>query len=157
MRLVLRLGVDPSSILFANPCKTPAALSYAQELGVTRTIFDNLDELDKIKTYLPDAELLLRIYANDDSALICFGDKFGAHLDTTPQLLARVRELGLNMIGVSFHVGEKDSSSFRASRMSNTHTPRYRGQELSCVRESYQARPHRLFSGREAWVPAHGA
>ena len=117
MRSVIRLGVDPSNILFANPCKTPAALSFAHELGVTRTVFDNIDELDKIKTYMPDAELLLRIYANDDSALICFGDKFGAHLDTTPQLLARVRELGLRMIGVSFHVGEKASRSMEETHL----------------------------------------
>lgn len=109
---MLGLGIDPSRILFANPCKSPASLLFAQQSGVTRTVFDNLDELDKIKTYLPGAELLLRIYANDDSALISFGGKFGAHLETTPQLLARARELELQVTGVSFHVGKKHLPPF---------------------------------------------
>lgn len=55
---------------------------------------------------MPEAELLLRIYANDDTALISFGEKFGAPLDTAEILLGRARELGLRVVGVSFHVGE---------------------------------------------------
>lgn len=117
MRSVLRLGIDPSRILFANPCKSPASLLFAREYGVTKTVFDNLDELDKIETYLPGAELLLRIYANDDSALISFGDKFGAHLETTPQLLVRARELGLKVNGVSFHVGKRHFPFSRSSAL----------------------------------------
>ncbi|KAI9370917.1 putative ornithine decarboxylase [Aspergillus egyptiacus] len=102
---VLRLNVDPSRIIFSNPCKAPAAMVFAGRVGVTCTIFDNLDELDKIKRYLPEAQLLLRIHASDDSALIPLGDKFGAPLDTTKELLLRAWELGLNVVGVSFHIG----------------------------------------------------
>lgn len=105
MRAVLNLGVDPGRILFANPCKAPAAVAFAREVGVLRTTFDNIDELDTIKAHMPDAQLLLRIYANDEGAFICLGEKFGAHLDTTEELLARAWELGLNVVGVSFHVG----------------------------------------------------
>lgn len=103
---VLKLGVDPARILFANPCKAPRALEYARNAGVLRTTFDNLDELDNIRTYMPDAQLFLRIWANDDTALICLSEKFGAHLDSTWQLLSRAWELGLNVVGVSFHVGK---------------------------------------------------
>jgi ornithine decarboxylase len=106
LRLVLSLGVDPARILFANPCKAPAAVSFAREAGVLRTTFDNIDELDTIKMHMPEAQLLLRIYANDESAFICLSEKFGAQLDTTEELLSRAWELGLNVIGVSFHVGE---------------------------------------------------
>ncbi|KAJ5524191.1 Orn/DAP/Arg decarboxylase 2 C-terminal [Penicillium frequentans] len=105
MRTVLNLGVDPARILFANPCKAAASLVFAREAGVLRTTFDNIDELDTIKTHMPEAQLLLRIYANDDSALISFGEKFGAPLDTTQALLVRARELGFDVVGVSFHVG----------------------------------------------------
>jgi ornithine decarboxylase len=104
--LVLGLNVDPALIIIANPCKAPAAMVFARQVGVTRMTFDNLDELDKIKTHIPEAQLLLRIYANDDSALISLGDKFGAHLDTTKQLLSRAWELGLNVVGISFHIGK---------------------------------------------------
>ncbi|CAG8899886.1 unnamed protein product [Penicillium egyptiacum] len=105
MRAVLSLGVDPARILFANPCKAPAAVAFAREVGILRTTFDNIDELDTIKAHMPEAQLLLRIYANDESAFICLGEKFGAQLDTTEELLSRAWELGLNVIGVSFHVG----------------------------------------------------
>jgi hypothetical protein len=103
---VLSLNVDPARIIFSNPCKAPAALIFARQVGVTRMTFDNLDELDKICTYIPEAQLLLRTHASDDSALIPLGDKFGAHLDTTKQLLLRAWDLGLNVAGISFHIGE---------------------------------------------------
>ncbi|KXG49824.1 Ornithine decarboxylase [Penicillium griseofulvum] len=105
IRAVLSLGVDPARILFANPCKAPAAVAFAREVGVLRTTFDNIDELDTISAHMPEAQLLLRIYANDEGAFICLGEKFGAQLDTTEELLSRAWELGLNVIGVSFHVG----------------------------------------------------
>ena len=107
MRVVLNLGVDPARIIFANPCKSPASLIFARKAGIFCTTFDNIDELDSIKQHMPESQLILRIYANDDSALISFGEKFGAQLDTTATLLSRAWELGLEVIGVSFHVGKK--------------------------------------------------
>ncbi|PLN82052.1 putative ornithine decarboxylase [Aspergillus taichungensis] len=105
LQSVLSLDVDPSRIVFANPCKTASSLVFARRVGVTHTTFDNLDELDTIKAYHPDAQLVLRIFASDSDALIEFGDKFGASTESTPLLLARARELDLNVTGVSFHVG----------------------------------------------------
>lgn len=105
MQTVLDLGVEADRILFANPCKSQSSLVFARKAGILRTTFDNRDELDTIKTCMPDAQLLLRIYANDDTALITLGEKYGAHMDTVQSLLSRVKELGLNLIGISFHVG----------------------------------------------------
>ncbi|KAI9040389.1 type III PLP-dependent enzyme [Aspergillus affinis] len=112
LRGVLSLGVDPSRIVFANPCKTASSLVFARRVGVMHTTFDNLDELDTIKAYHPDALLVLRIYASDDDALISFGEKFGASMESTGPLLLRARELNLNVTGISFHVG---SGAFNAS------------------------------------------
>ncbi|KAL5335767.1 pyridoxal-dependent decarboxylase [Aspergillus crustosus] len=115
IRSVLSLNVDPGRIIFANPCKSPAALVFTRKAGVTRMTFDNLDELEKIRTYVPEAQLLLRIHACDESALVSLGEKFGARLDTTRQLLSRAWALGLSVVGVSFHVGTgaKDPEAFR--------------------------------------------
>ena len=106
MQTVLNLGIDPAFILFANPCKSFISMDFARQVGVMRTTFDNFDELEKIKLHMPQAELLLRIYASDESALIPLGDKFGAPLDTTEDLLLRAWDLQLNVVGVSFHVGK---------------------------------------------------
>jgi ornithine decarboxylase len=105
MRIILDLGVQSDRILFASPCKSQSSLVFARKAGILRMTFDNIDKLDSIRAHMPEAQLLLRVYANDDTALIPLGNKYGAHLDTVRILLARVKELGLNLVGVSFHVG----------------------------------------------------
>ena len=76
--------------------------------------FDNADELHKIKAFYPDAELVLRILTDDSASLCRLSAKFGASLDKTQELLALAKSLGLNVIGVSFHVGSgaSDPTSF---------------------------------------------
>lgn len=106
MQLVCDLGIDPSRIIFAHPCHAVSALQFAAKHGVMRTTFDNIDELDKIKKHSPNMKLLLRIYAEDSTALACLGNKFGAPLDTTWALLQRAKELELEVEGISFHIGK---------------------------------------------------
>ena len=67
--------------------------------------FDNSDELYKIKKLFPGAELFLRISTDDSSSLCQLSQKFGAAMDTTNDLIALAKELDLNLVGVSFHVG----------------------------------------------------
>lgn len=67
--------------------------------------FDNADELYKIKKLYPGADLFLRISTDDSSSLCRLSLKFGAAMDTTEELLALAKELELNVVGVSFHVG----------------------------------------------------
>lgn len=76
--------------------------------------FDNSDELYKIKNFFPDAELFLRILTDDSSSLCRLSDKFGASMDTTEDLLHLAKDLDLNVVGVSFHVGSgaSDPQSF---------------------------------------------
>ena len=76
--------------------------------------FDNADELYKTKALFPDAELFLRILTDDASSLCRLSLKFGASLDSTEELLKLAKSLGLNVVGVSFHVGSgaSDPQSF---------------------------------------------
>ena len=67
--------------------------------------FDNADELYKITRAHPNAKCVVRILTDDSKSLCAFGIKFGAPLDTVPGLLAKAKELNLDVIGVSFHVG----------------------------------------------------
>ena len=111
---VLALGVDPSRIIYAQPCKTKSYVRYAAQQGVKQMTFDNADELYKIKAHFPDAELFLRILTDDSSSLCRLSLKFGASLDCTCELLQLAKDLGLNVVGVSFHVGSgaSDPQSF---------------------------------------------
>ena len=111
---ILNLGVDPSRIVYAQPCKTKSYVRFAAERGVKQMTFDNSDELYKVKRFFPDAELFLRILTDDSKSLCRLSDKFGASLDTTFSLLTLARDLELNVTGVSFHVGSgaSDPQSF---------------------------------------------
>lgn len=102
---VLNLGVDPTRIIYAQPCKTNSYVRYVANKGVRQMTFDNADELRKIARLYPDAELFLRILTDDSSSLCRLSLKFGASLDSTDELLTVARELKLNVVGVSFHVG----------------------------------------------------
>ncbi|ELU40346.1 ornithine decarboxylase [Rhizoctonia solani AG-1 IA] len=111
---VLGLGVDPSRIIFANPCKATSFVRHAAKSGVDMMTFDNQDELFKIARAHPKAKLVVRILTDDSKSLCRLGLKFGAPLVTVPGLLAKAKELGLDVIGVSFHVGSGcfDSNAF---------------------------------------------
>ena len=105
IELVLGLGVHPSRIIYAQPCKTKSYIRYAAQVGVKQMTFDNVDELYKIQAFFPGAELVLRILTDDSASLCRLSTKYGASLGQTEQLLELAMELGLNVIGVSFHVG----------------------------------------------------
>lgn len=111
---VTQLGVDPSRIIFANPCKAASFIRNSAKAGVDMMTFDNTDELFKIARVHPAAKLVLRILTDDSKSLCRLGLKFGAPLVTVPALLEKARELKLDVIGVSFHVGSGcyDSSAF---------------------------------------------
>lgn len=102
---VLDMGIDPSRIVFAHPCKAPSALDIAARRGVRWTTFDNFDELGKIQKISPELELLLRIYVQDHTAKVALGEKFGAPIEIARPLLENARQLGLKVVGVSFHIG----------------------------------------------------
>ncbi|KAG6865391.1 hypothetical protein C0991_002972 [Blastosporella zonata] len=98
-------GIDPSRIIFANPCKALSFIRSASKMGVETMTFDNSDELYKIARAHTSAKLVIRILTDDSKSLCAFGIKFGAPLVTVPGLLSKARELGLDVVGVSFHVG----------------------------------------------------
>lgn len=115
IKQVLDIGsVDPTRIIFANPCKSVSFIRHAAKSGVDTMTFDNTDELYKIARTHRGARLVVRILTDDSKSLCRLGLKFGAPLATVPALLATARELGLDVVGVSFHVGSGcyDPSAF---------------------------------------------
>uniref|UniRef100_A0A8C4QY68 ornithine decarboxylase n=1 Tax=Eptatretus burgeri TaxID=7764 RepID=A0A8C4QY68_EPTBU len=105
INMVLNQGVPAERIIFANPCKQSSDIREAAVHGVHTMTFDCEDELVKVSQINPTARLVLRIAADDPSALFKFGNKFGASLEDSKHLLHMAKKLGLEIIGVSFHVG----------------------------------------------------
>ena len=105
IQLALDAGVSPDRIIFAHPAKRPFDIRFAASKGVCMTTFDSIVELDKIAKWHPNAQCVLRIRADDPEAGISFGIKYGANLDEYETLITHAKDIGLDMIGVSFHVG----------------------------------------------------
>ncbi|WFD00093.1 ornithine decarboxylase [Malassezia yamatoensis] len=112
---ILDLGLSPSRIIYANPCKASSFVRRAAQQKVGLTTFDNMDELDKMKKFHPSCKLVLRILTDDSKSVCQLGIKFGAPLKDAERLLAHAKELGLDVVGVSFHVGSgcTDPEAFR--------------------------------------------
>ncbi|XP_051044309.1 antizyme inhibitor 2 [Phodopus roborovskii] len=102
---VLGLGVAPSRIIFANPCKAVSHIQYAARFGVQLMTFDSEEELAKVAQHHPGARLVLRIQIQNSQSTFPLNDKFGARLEACGHLLQAARELGLAVVGASFHVG----------------------------------------------------
>ncbi|KAF7645294.1 hypothetical protein LDENG_00206980 [Lucifuga dentata] len=102
---ILSLRGTADQVIYALPTKPPSHIKYAQAHGVQMMTFDNEEELLKISQCHPSAKLVLRIAVDDTKAVIKLNAKFGADLETVGELLKRAAELGLEVIGVSFHVG----------------------------------------------------
>lgn len=105
MSKVVGLGVSPSDIIYANPAKPASHIRAAKTFGIATMTFDNETELYKIKHLYPDARLVIRIRCDAENAQCPLGMKFGVSVPEAPHLLAVAKELGLNVVGVSFHVG----------------------------------------------------
>lgn len=115
---VMKLGVPASKIIFANPAKSIAHIKFAREVGVDLMTFDNEIELLKVREHHPNARMVLRILADDPTA-VCqvitsflvkflthqFGIKFGVAPSCAFDVLKSAKALGIDVVGVSFHVG----------------------------------------------------
>lgn len=106
MATVAAAGVDlRERVVYANPCKQESAVVFAKSAGVRWVVFDNVAELAKLHRLYPGAELLLRLQTDDTLAQCPLSNKFGARVEDCSMLLAKAKELGLTVVGVSFHVG----------------------------------------------------
>lgn len=88
-----------------------------------KSTFDNVEELHKIKKFHPESQLLLRIATDDSTAQCRLSTKYGCEMENVDVLLEAIKELGLNLAGVSFHVGSGASdftSLYKAVRDART-------------------------------------
>jgi ornithine decarboxylase len=112
---IMNIGVSPDRIIFANPCKMISQIKYARAHDVDLVVFDDENELYKIKMFHSNAKLILRIKTDDSGSLCKFNCKFGADVDDVENLLKLAKNLHLNVIGISFHVGSgcRDKNQYK--------------------------------------------
>jgi len=110
MDRVISLGIDPGRIIFANPCKRQRDIVAAYQRGIRMATFDTETELQKIAAVCPEMNLVVRIYAKDPEARCQFAHKYGADKNRWDIILETAVAHGLNIMGISFHVGSGAAS-----------------------------------------------
>lgn len=111
---VLQLGVSPEKIIFSHPRKPIAEIKFAEKNNIKWMVFDSIEELDKMLTYAPSGQYLLRIKTDDAHSLTPLSDKFGASLEDAYKILDEAFKKNAPIIGISFHVGSNtlDETSY---------------------------------------------
>ncbi len=105
--ICLSQGADPQMLSYGNTIKKAKDIHYAYQRGVRMFVFDSEDELRKLAENAPGAQVFCRLLASSAGAQWPLSRKFGCSPDMAVDLLAMAPGLGLNPIGVSFHVGSQ--------------------------------------------------
>lgn len=106
LKQMIELGVSPERIIYANTVKQVSHLKYAADQHVMKVTFDSPRELEKIREFHPKAQVVLRIRFDAQNSIICLGLKFGCDPEEeAPRLIRMCKELDMDLVGISFHVG----------------------------------------------------
>lgn len=101
----LPTGIEKPSIIYANPTKARGHVIDAVCRGVRMMTFDNVAEVHKCARVSKKIQLILRIITDDSGSQCRLSSKFGAPPQHWPILLSEAKKCGLDVVGVSFHVG----------------------------------------------------
>lgn len=80
-------------------------LIYAKSVNVRVMTVDNENEIYKVKENYPTAKMVLRVRCDSRKAKHVLGVKFGVLPKYAPRLITLAYQLGVELIGISFHVG----------------------------------------------------
>jgi len=111
-KMLQKAGVAPTNIIFTHPDKDALEISETYKGGVRTFVSDSLMDLSSLSKYAPNANVLIRISTHFNSKttskqLDNFDERFGVSIEQAKALLIEAKKLGLNPVGISFHVGSQ--------------------------------------------------
>ena len=104
------LGISAKKISFGNTVKKSDDIKKAFKLGVKLFAFDCEEELLKIREFAPRSNVYCRLEVYNGGAEWPLSKKFGCSSKELEHLLIKARKIGLNPLGLSFHVGSQQLS-----------------------------------------------
>ena len=107
----LAAGAAPAAISFGNTVKKVSAIRRAHAHGVPIFAFDSAEEVLKIAQHAPGAQVYCRITVDNAGADWPLSRKFGCEIDSARAHMLLAAELGLEPIGLSFHVGSQQTGT----------------------------------------------
>ncbi|XP_062342680.1 antizyme inhibitor 1-like [Osmerus eperlanus] len=100
--LVLDHGVPPENIIMSGVCKQLTHIKHAAKNGINHLMCDSETELCKIARSHPSAKLLLQVTTAPHAAEHSMA--FGCSLKSCKHLLEAAKDLGVEVVGVTFHI-----------------------------------------------------
>jgi len=107
IELCLGQGARPEHISFGNTIKRESDIAFAHMAGITLFAADAEEELEKIARAAPGARVYIRVIVEPNGADWPLTRKFGCAPDRVQRLLSMATDLGLQPVGLSFHVGSQ--------------------------------------------------
>ena len=104
---LLELGVEPEKMSFGNTIKKVEDIEFAYSVGVPLFAADAEMELEKIARYAPHSTVYLRLAVEQSNSDWPLSRKFGTSAEHVVRLAKYGASLGLDVAGVSFHVGSQ--------------------------------------------------
>eukprot|EP01083_Nonionella_stella_P210739 762623_1 len=117
-------GNERTRCIYANPQRARDDLDQALNLNIGALTFDGVEELRKVKDAYnrrietwsqssevendqrpPPPQMVIRLLVPDGHSSVPLGEKFGVAPDRVERLTQEALNLGLEVIGVSFHCG----------------------------------------------------
>ena len=105
--LMREAQINPNECIHTHPIKRDSDIRYALDYGCNTFVFDNPVELQKFVAYKHQARLLLRVSFPNPETKVDLSKKFGCTPDMVLPLLRQAKELGIQVVGLSFHVGSQ--------------------------------------------------
>jgi ornithine decarboxylase len=111
VRACMAAGAAPEAISYGNTIKKASAIREAFAAGVRLFAFDSAEELEKLAQHAPGASVYCRILVDNFGADWPLARKFGTTVEHARTLMLRAADLGLDPIGLSFHVGSQQTTT----------------------------------------------
>ncbi len=109
IEMALNAGATPDRISFGNTIKKERDIARAHALGISLFAVDCVEEVDKIARAAPGARVFCRVLTDGEGAEWPLSRKFGCVPAMAVDVLRHAHALGLDAMGVSFHVGSQQT------------------------------------------------
>jgi ornithine decarboxylase len=107
VQAVLAAGATPADLVYSNPVKRRDHVVAAAQAGVRLFAVDSLDETRKVAAAAPGASVLCRLSTSGAGSDWTLSRKYGCSPADAVSQLRAAAALGLDVAGVSFHVGSQ--------------------------------------------------
>ena len=105
IQMCLDAGAAPADISYGNTIKRVQDIAWAWKQGIKLYSADSEEELHKLSKHAPGCQVFIRLLVSSAEAEWPLSRKFGCSTSYAIPLLNHARSLGLEAVGLSFHVG----------------------------------------------------